>query len=145
MNSDKSTGDKYLYIQQKYDQDIFVALMNSNLFYWFFTIYSDGHNFTKHVIKSIPFNYPNQTICEDLKSVTSELMKDLKKNSNRKEATYKSTGEVIYDEYFPKLSKTKINKIDKILAQHYNLNSQELDYIINYDIKYRMGDELGEE
>ena len=60
-----------------------------------------------------------------------------------KNTTYKSTGRnVIYDEYYPKLSKQYIDEIDKVLAKHYGFTEEELDFIINYDIKYRMGDEL---
>ena len=33
-------------------------------------------------------------------------------------------------------------KIDKVLAKHYGFTEEELDFIINYDIKYRMGTEL---
>lgn len=48
--------------------------------------------------------------------------------------------------YYPKLSKPIIDEIDKVLARHYGFTEEELDFIINYDIKYRMGDELnGEE
>ena len=35
--------------------------------------------------------------------------------------------------------KTQCDQIDTILAPHYNLTAEELDYIINYDIKYRQG------
>ena len=72
-------------------------------------------------------------------------MKDLQQKANRKVAMYKSTGKVEYDEYHPSLSKPLIDEIDKILAEHYGFTEEELDFIINYDIKYRMGDELGEE
>lgn len=41
-----------------------------------------------------------------------------------------------------KLSKPIIDEIDKVLARHYGFTEEELDFIINYDIKYRMGDEL---
>lgn len=41
-----------------------------------------------------------------------------------------------------KLSKPIIDEIDKVLAKHYGFTEEELDFIINYDIKYRMGDEL---
>ena len=34
-------------------------------------------------------------------------------------------------------SKPYIDEIDKVLARHYNLTEEELDFIINYDIKYR--------
>ena len=42
-------------------------------------------------------------------------------------------------------SKPIIDEIDKVLAQHYDFTEEELDFIINYDIKYRMGDELSNE
>jgi len=144
---ESSTGDKYIFINKTYDRDIIVSLMNSTLFYWFYVNYSDGHNFTKFVIGSIPFCFPNKNVASSLKNLTKKLMIDLKKESSRKTAFYKATGSVEYNEYYPKKSKDIIDKIDTVLADHYGFTSEELDFIINYDIKYRMGKELdnGEE
>ena len=36
-------------------------------------------------------------------------------------------------------------EIDRIMAKHYRFTEEELDIIINYDIKYRMGQEKMEE
>jgi hypothetical protein len=36
-------------------------------------------------------------------------------------------------------SKPIIDEIDQVLAKHYGFTDEELDFIINYDIKYRMG------
>ena len=55
---------------------------------------------------------------------------------------YKSTGEIKYREYYVRKSKFFIDKIDQVLAKHYGFTEEELNYIINYDIKYRMGDSL---
>ena len=55
------------------------------------------------------------------------------------------SGLVYYEEYYPAKSKPIIDEIDKVLAKHYGFTEEELDFIINYDIKYRMGDELNEE
>ena len=33
----------------------------------------------------------------------------------------------------------------RVLAQHYGFTDEELDCIINYDIKYRMGDALNDD
>ena len=33
-------------------------------------------------------------------------------------------------------------EIDRVLAKHYGFTDEELDFIINYDIKYRMGNAL---
>ena len=135
----ESTGDKYYYIQEEYDRNIFVGLINSSLFYWFYVNYSDGHNFTKTVIGAMPFDYEKD---EGLVMKVYDLMSDLDEKKGRKCCNYKSTGAVEYDEYYPKLSKPIIDEIDKLLAKHYGFTEEELDFIINYDIKYRMGDEL---
>jgi hypothetical protein len=37
------------------------------------------------------------------------------------------------------LFKPIIDEIDTVLAAHYGFTEEELDFIINYDIKYRMG------
>ena len=47
--------------------------------------------------------------------------------------------------FFIKFSKPIIDMIDELLAKHYGFTEEELDFIINYDIKYRMGDELNAE
>jgi len=37
------------------------------------------------------------------------------------------------------------SKVDRFLKQHYGFTDKELDFIIHYDIRYRMGDQLLEE
>jgi len=52
---------------------------------------------------------------------------------------YKGLGELKIQCTYPRLSKAIIDEIDCALARHYGFTDQELDFIINYDIKYRMG------
>jgi len=66
------------------------------------------------------------------------LMVDLKANSKRRIYEYK-TGTVEYDEFYPSRSKPFVDEIDRTLSAHFLLDRFEADYIINYDIKYRMG------
>ena len=40
---------------------------------------------------------------------------------------------------YARKSKQILDDIDRILAQQYALSSDELDFILHYDIKYRMG------
>ena len=140
-----STGDKYIYCRKGLDRDALTSVMNSSLFYWFYVNYSDGHNFTKHVIGSFPFEIPDTQTLANLKVLCSNLMCDLEKNAKRKTAYYAATGQVEYDEFYPKHSKKIIDEIDRALARHYGFTEEELDYIINYDIKYRMGKDNEEE
>ena len=62
-----------------------------------------------------------------------------------KNKTSSKTGNIQYQEFYPRLSKPIIDDIDKLLAKHYGFTEEELDFIINYDIKYRMGNELNDE
>ena len=62
-----------------------------------------------------------------------DYFKDLEKKKE-----WVGTKQIDY-EYYHKKSKPIIDEIDKVLAQHYGFTDEELDFIINYDIKYRMG------
>jgi len=48
-------------------------------------------------------------------------------------------GRLTYEQYRPSQTKPLIDEIDRVLAKHYGFTEEELDFIINYDIKYRMG------
>ena len=49
------------------------------------------------------------------------------------------------DQFNIPASKLLLDQLDLLFAKHYNLNEIELDYITNYNIKYRNGRELKEE
>ncbi len=55
-----------------------------------------------------------------------------------------SIGECQVPFYRQGASKPTIDETDRVLAKHYGLTDEELDFIINYDIKYRMGRDNGE-
>ena len=71
--------------------------------------------------------------------LNDKVMKSLRKNSVRRKIPYEKTGIVEYDEFYPRLSKQLIDEIDTVLAGHYGFTAEELDFILNYDIKYRLG------
>ena len=127
--------------------EIACCVINSSIFYMWFIILSDCRHLNAREIDNYPvgINDMQSDIKKALSQLGKDLMKDYERNKNRKESYYKSTGRVIYDEYFPKKSKRIIDEIDKVLAKHYGFTEEELDFIINYDIKYRMGDELNEQ
>ena len=117
------------------------CLLNSSLFYWWFIISSDCRHLNIREIVNFSFNPEemDQTGMIQLSEIAEKLMADYRYHSNRKETSYKTTGKVVYDEFFPRHSKPIIDKIDRVLAEHYGFTDEELDFIINYDIKYRMG------
>ena len=127
--------------------EIGCCVLNSSIFYLWFIVLSDCRHLNVREIDNFPIGFEqiSEQISAELCRLDKQLMIDYEKYKNRKESSYKSTGKVVYDEYFPKKSKPIIDEIDKILAVHYGFTEEELDFIINYDIKYRMGDELNEE
>ncbi|PIY02407.1 MAG: hypothetical protein COZ21_14310, partial [Bacteroidetes bacterium CG_4_10_14_3_um_filter_31_20] len=81
-------------------------------------------------------------ILKRLSLITPRLMTSLNETSIIKTTNYKTKGEIVYQEFYPRHSKSIIDEIDTVLAEHYGFTAEELDFIINYDIKYRMGKEL---
>ncbi len=137
----RSVQVKHLNFVDQSNALAFCALINSTLFYWWFVLYSDCRHLNMREIKSFPFD-PRSVDVETLGKMASimvELMESYRENAVRKEAVYATTGQVAYDEFYPRHSKHILDKVDLILAKYYGLTDDELDYIINYDFKFRMG------
>ena len=122
-------------------RDFAFILLNSSLFFYYWIVFSDCYNLTK---KYFNIGIPNIKNCSFEKE-TILLNKDLFDKMQIAEYSYKNKGIVRFAQFFPKRSKPIIDEIDKVLAVHYGFTDEELDFIINYDIKYRMGDELNNE
>jgi hypothetical protein len=75
-----------------------------------------------------------------------KLMLDYKRNSKVIERRITKRKAIVKKEYF-QINKSKliVDEIDHILARHYSLSEEELDCVVNYDIKYRMGAESEDE
>ena len=118
-----------------------LSMINSNLFFFLWYSFFEGYHCGKHEITSFPFGLSrmNEGLRTKLELLADRLMVDIERNSTRKSAQYKATGRITYQEFYPSRSKPIIDKIDRVLAKHYGFTDEELDFIINYDIKYRMG------
>lgn len=115
------------------------ALLNSNMFYWFWRLHSDGFHCGYNDVFLLPYDGEMKTSIKDsLSKLNQILMNDLQNGSVEKTISTK-TGKISYQEFSPKQSICVINQIDSVLAEHYDFSQEELDFILNYDIKYRMG------
>ena len=84
----------------------------------------------------------DEKLAKEISIVVNELLQELQKNSFYTTANYKKYGFLKMQTFQPRKSKGVVDSVDTILAKHYGFNEEELDFIINYDIKYRMGKEL---
>ena len=138
-----SSQVKTLILETKIDAKATVAALNSSLFYCWYLILSDCRHLNLREIESFPIGLDRmpKDVKMQLANLTKRLMTNFKQNKHRKVTEYKATGRVIYDEFDQKPSKPIVDEIDRSLANHYGFTDEELDFIINYDIKYRMGRE----
>ena len=75
----------------------------------------------------------------EIQRLGTKYLADLRANSTMLVRNQKSTGRTETQSFKIQKSKPVIDEIDRALAQHYGFTDEELDFIINYDIKYRMG------
>jgi len=118
------------------------AILSSNLYFWFYQIFSDNLNLKSYEIEvfGIPLNKFNETVKEKLESVYSEYLKDIERNANVR-LTEKYANIDSFKEYKIGKSKHIIDKIDDIIGPLYGLTKEEINFIKKYEINFRMQDE----
>ena len=120
-----------------------MCCLNSNLFYWFVTVFSDCRHVNKREVDSFPIDLKRLIagpFKAQLMKLASKLMRDTDEQSEERRMGFKHDTLTVQC-IIPKRSKLVIDEIDTVLGQHFGFTSEELDFIINYDIKYRMGQE----
>lgn len=139
----QSVDLKRIYLKDHNTKITTLSVLNSSLFYWYFIKVSDCRHLILSDIKSFPCDIddlPFTTITK-LKHINKKLMASYQKNSHIKNVRM-SYGNRVIQEFKPSMSKHIIDEIDKVLAPHYGLTSQELKYIQEFDLSYRMGERL---
>lgn len=143
----KVTGEmKTIYCNSEKEKYVIIAFLSSSCFFLNYIIWSSCQ-----VVNSRDFNvfFNIENVANDVTNQIEKLgillQTDYQKHSQIKIRNYSKKGReftMSKQHFFIKKSKPIIDEIDKVLAKHYGFTDEELDFIINYDIKYRMGDEL---
>ena len=137
---------KDLYLDDQSQKEVAISLLNSSLFFWFFCAFSDVRNVNRREIGAFRCSLDKMrpAVVGELRRLSGTLMKDFAGNSRMLTADYGSHGVLSIQSFQPRRSKTLIDEIDRVLAIHYGFSDRELDFILNYDYKYRMGKDSGE-
>ena len=145
LNGEKTFSSKEEHLCFDTKQHLFAAicLYWSDLYWWWYQINSDVRNNNPSDLLSTPIV---ESLMDDSRwpDLANALIKDLKNKSVWSERNFRGSVSR-YKSFIPKLSKPIIDRIDVILSEYFGFSEQELDFIINYDLKYRMGDELNTE
>jgi methylase of polypeptide subunit release factors len=136
---------RMLYVSERPLALTIMAIINSSLFYTWFATYSDGFHLAHSLVKNFPV-HPQLYQDEQLQRLAQLLERDIRQHaqkSTRNTRASKDTNKILHsielEEYHMGRSKALLDQIDTVLAKYYHLNAQELDFVMNYDIKYRIG------
>ena len=129
-----SAAEGNINVPQKY-ANLVGASLSSNLFYWFWLIHSDWHNLRTSELAMFPIPYQSYTDkdYEEIGKLYDSYLTDLQKNSRTMKSGLKC--------FYARKSKSYIDKIDKFIGKKYGLTDKEIEFIINYDIRYRNSDD----
>lgn len=139
-----SLSNKSASFNNEYDARVFSSVLNSNLFWWIYSINYDLFNFKDYMLFSFRFNYSREN-ADRLIHLSNKLENELNKNAVAYIIHSRTRGSNTTKTYNKFLSKGTMDTIDCVLAEIYDFTEEELDYIINYDIKYRMGGNADDE
>jgi hypothetical protein len=136
-----------LYFENEDFKNASISILSSTLFYWYFIMTTNCRDLNPSDLKEFPINLESlsKPVLMSLSKLCNDLMADYKEKSMLKDKISSQTGNITYQEFYPRHSKPIIDEIDKVLALHYGFSGEELDFILNYDIKYRLGVSSGDD
>ena len=118
------------------------AFLSSNLSFWFYQIYSDNLNWKNYELENFPISDLSSDHLQRLKEMYSEYLEDIERNANHRQTSGKSSYKVSsFTEYKIERSKSIIDRIDDFIGPLYGLSQDEIDFIKNYEIEFRLSDE----
>ena len=121
-----------------------ICLLNSSLFYWFNWQFSNCRDLSSKDIQRAPAKLKGTSpaTMASYVGLCKKLMDDYR--NHRKTYTRVSDGATAkFDSFYPMHSKAMLDRIDTVLAKHFGMSDDELEHIINYDLKYRFGKSFG--
>jgi hypothetical protein len=137
-----SSTESTLKFADKEILSLVTGILNSNLYWFFYVVFSSFHHVNPPDILEFPVVFEEMDVAtkKQLSISSKELMEDMKRKSEIRQRIHKGGHTSKMQTFFPSRSKTFNDQIDLILKRYYEFNCYETDFIINYDIKYRMAE-----
>lgn len=134
-----SSAEKDILVLKKY-QKLLGAILSSNLFYWLQQVYSDTLNLKRYEIEILPLPINEiEFLDEKIKEIEylyNIYLEDIEKNAVEKNANYNNISK--FKEYKIRKSKILIDELDKKIGELYSLTTEEIEFLINYDLEFRI-------
>ena len=136
-----STKEKPIFLKDNIANAI-GCILSSNLSFWFYQIYSNNHDWKSYELENFTIpNMSNENISY-LNNLYSRYLDDIERNANVRISSGQSSYIVdSFKEYKIVRSKAIIDEIDDYIGPLYGLTQEEVDFIKNYELEFRMAGE----
>lgn len=115
-----------------------IGVLSSGLFWWWYTISSNLRDMNPTDIQSFPV--PRAALDSvEVKKASEKYLKELVENSTMLVREQRSTGRTETQSFKIQRSKPTIDEIDRLIGPFYGFSEAEQDFIVNYDLKFRLG------
>ncbi|UTY28796.1 Eco57I restriction-modification methylase domain-containing protein [Treponema putidum] len=129
-----STQDKTYCVISDYSK-IIVAILSTNLFWFYQQVYTDGLHIKLTELEMFPLPDLEKVSRETISQINNKYFKyktDIEKNKINRD---------FYFEYKIRKSKKLIDELDDLVCPLYGLTKAEVAYIKNYELEFRLDDE----
>ena len=135
-----SSAEKMLLFSSKLSNSI-GGILSSNLSFWFYQIYSDNLNWKSYEIENFTIPYLSDKDIVALEKLYQKYLADIENNAKNRTVTEDSSYHISeFKEYKIQKSKHIIDQIDDLICPLYGLTQEEIDFIKNYEIEFRLSD-----
>lgn len=135
-----TSTEKYIKVIPKY-VNVIACILSTNLFWFYTQVYGDILSLKVNELLwfPIPDLYNLDFTTNEINSLYNNYLKDIENNAKIKKVSEKSSYKMSkFKEYKIRNSKPLIDKMDDLIGVIYSLNACEINYIKNYEMKYRL-------
>lgn len=125
-----------LHARSEADRAEIASIGSSSLYFWWFFAMGNCRNLTKGDLLEFPAPELNEKAQNEIRALFDNLMRNYRENSSIKHRALSR-----YQEFNWARAKPAVDAIDEFLAKCFDLSASELDFLTNYDIKVRIGED----
>jgi hypothetical protein len=127
-----------VYTTSKSAQRVLHAVLNSSTFYRNFCVTTHGTHNNPPDVKLFPFDSASSAgLRASLERASREIEASFAKHTTR----VRKSG-LLIDSVQVEKTNTGLDAADRALAPHYAFDEEDIDAIVNYDVKYRLGENV---
>ena len=138
-----SSQENPYYVNKKFTK-IIAAVLSTNLFWFYQQVYTDGLHIKQSEIETVPLFDLEKLTAENISAIENlyaEYLTDIEKNVTVRTSSKNSSYNVAtFKNYKLRNSKNLIDRLDDFIDKLYGLTDEEINYIKNFELEFRISD-----